>query len=189
MKIEEVERILGITRQTVYQHVRRNNLNPIKIGGRLDFDGQEVYKFLLKRSASAWRYSPSNEPPKAIASNREFSAHHIWDLVRKLERFQLRYEHQKQYTPLFEFKEMLSSVFAETPNPEDLIAGKEINEVLMYIEIRIESVFQEEKELWRVFQEKMTTAFLEMNDDFNRSELFEDMILDAVIELTTRHSF
>src|SRR5690606_5997222 len=116
MSIDEVERILGVTKQTIYMHIRRKNLNPVKLHGRWDFDGQEVYSYLLKRKAASARHSASNSPPEKIAATRIYSAKHIWQLTDKLERFKLRYELQTHFMPLFELKDLLLAVFADSPN-------------------------------------------------------------------------
>ena len=42
MTIEDVQEFLDVSRQTVYNHIRRGYLKPKKVGGRLYFKKQDI---------------------------------------------------------------------------------------------------------------------------------------------------
>lgn len=187
MDVHDVERLLGITRQSVYKHIERGNLNPTKKGGEWFFNGSEVYRFLNKREIGKARHSPTNPPATTISPQRNYSAGHLHGLLDMLRRFESRYELQQRYMPIFEFEKMLTSVFINFQHPDDKFSGNEVNEVLSYIEGRLEMEFPGEREVWQIFYNALKEAFTEPGEFYDRRSLFEDMLLDAVIELTRQH--
>lgn len=187
MDVHDVERLLGISRQSVYKHIERKNLNPIKKGGEWFFNGSEVYRFLNKREIGKERHSPTNPPAVVISPQRTYSAGHILDLLTMLRRFESRYELQQRYMPIFELEKMLTSVFINHLEPYDRFSGNDVNEVLSYIEGRLEMEFPGEREVWQIFYNGLKEAFTEPGDGYDRRSLFEDMLLDVAIELTRQH--
>lgn len=187
MDISEVGRILNISRQMIYIHIDKGNLNPVKKGGEWFFNGSEVYRFMNKRLIGKNHHRVVDNLPTSISNVRKYKAEHILSLIDMLRRFEMRYELQQRYMPIFEFEKMLTSVFFEYKEPESIFAGVLINDVLSYIDGRMESEAEEESRVWEIFYEALQFAFTEPNDEFDRRSTFEDMLVDAAIELTSRH--
>lgn len=183
MDMSEVERVLGMTRQTVYTHIVRQNLNPVKKGGEWFFNGSEVYRFANKRRIGKNRHSPTNVVPETIAGRRKFSNHHIEQFLMMLRNFEMRYENQERYMPIFELEKMLTSVFTNFQDDPGYFTGDQVNEALNYMESRVET--SSEPYFWSRIYETFEELFLEPNDEFDRRYGFEDLLIDVIIELTS----
>lgn len=183
MDMNEVSRLLNISRQTLYMHIGNGNLNPVKKKGQWYFYGPEVYRFLNTRNIKKHRHSPTNAAPEIISDQRSFSIHHIQQLLEMLRRFEARYEFQQQYMILFEFEKMVTSVF----HNQSEASGKDLNEVLAYLDARMHSESGSAPVVYELLSNGIKEAFTEPNDEFDRRLMFQDMLIDCIIELTSIH--